>query len=167
MIMKSNCPVGFEIMSPFQPSSTFQAISSTFRISSTKPSRMGLLAAPLSCNFANFEIISTTTGSWIRSRLRRDRFQQPVVVEIISKKFGKLHDKGAVSNPIRPAFVDKVQNCQHFFQFSIDSWPHGASCSRSRRTERMRIAKPSTFVAFEAAPPPCRAGSDSSATVRT
>ena len=38
--------------------------------------------------FADFEMISTTTGSWIRSRrsrLRRGRIQLPVVVEIISK----------------------------------------------------------------------------------
>ena len=38
--------------------------------------------------FADCEMISTTTGSWIRShrlRLRRDRIQLPVVVEIILK----------------------------------------------------------------------------------
>ena len=42
---------------------------------------------------ADFEMISTTTGSWIRSRLRRDRIQLPVVAEIISS-LQKLHDKG-------------------------------------------------------------------------
>ena len=41
----------------------------------------------------NFKMISTTTGSWIRSRGDADRIQLPVVVEIISK-FAKLHDKG-------------------------------------------------------------------------
>ena len=35
-------------------------------------------------NFDKFEMISTPTGSWIRSRLRRDRIQLPVGVEIIS-----------------------------------------------------------------------------------
>ena len=35
-------------------------------------------------NFEKFEMISTPTGSWIRSRRRRDRIQLPVGVEIIS-----------------------------------------------------------------------------------
>ena len=35
--------------------------------------------------FAHFEMISTTKGSWIRSGLRRDWIQLPVVVEIISQ----------------------------------------------------------------------------------
>ena len=34
-------------------------------------------------NFEKFKIISTPTGSWIRSRRRRDRIQLPVGVEII------------------------------------------------------------------------------------
>ena len=34
-------------------------------------------------NFENFKIISIPTGSWIRSRRRRDRIQLPVGVEII------------------------------------------------------------------------------------
>ena len=34
-------------------------------------------------NFEKFEMISTPTGSWIRSRRRRDRIQLPVVIEII------------------------------------------------------------------------------------
>ena len=35
-------------------------------------------------NFEKFKMISTPTGSWIRSRRRRDRIQLPVGVEIIS-----------------------------------------------------------------------------------
>ena len=40
-------------------------------------------------NFEKFKIISTPTGSWIRSRQRRDRIQLPVGVEIILN-FSKL-----------------------------------------------------------------------------
>ena len=56
------------------------------------PSRLWDTLVTLSWNFANFEMISTTTGSWWD--LRRDRIQPPVVVEIISK-FAKFHDKRA------------------------------------------------------------------------
>ena len=35
-------------------------------------------------NFGKFEMFSTSTGSWIRSRRKRDRFQLPVEVENIS-----------------------------------------------------------------------------------
>ena len=34
-------------------------------------------------NFEKFEMISTPTGSWIRSRLRRDRIQLPVEVDSV------------------------------------------------------------------------------------
>ena len=56
-------------------------------------SRVWAPSSSLSWNFANFEMILTTTGSWIRLRLRRDRIQLPVVIEIISK-FAKFHEKG-------------------------------------------------------------------------
>ena len=55
------------------------------------PSRVWTPSSPLSCNFANFEMISTTTGSWIWSRRRPHLL--PIVVEIIWK-FAKLHDEG-------------------------------------------------------------------------
>ena len=42
---------------------------------------------------ADFEMISTTTGSWIRTHRKPHQLQLPVVVEINSK-FAKLHDKG-------------------------------------------------------------------------
>ena len=41
-------------------------------------------------NFEKFKMISTPTGSWIRSRLRRDRIQLPVGVEI-TRIFQNFH----------------------------------------------------------------------------
>ena len=43
-------------------------------------------------NFEKFEMISTPTGSWIRSSRRRDRIQLPVVAEIISN-FSKFSSR--------------------------------------------------------------------------
>ena len=56
-------------------------------------------------NFEKFEMISTPTGSWIRSRLRRDRIQLPVGVEIISN-FSKFSCRQGRNCPHSQAAID-------------------------------------------------------------
>ena len=84
--IESNCPSGSKLSRIFQNfhehwDGTVHTLDGTEYTPSHR--EYWTPSSPMSCNFANFEMISTTTGSWTQSHRRPH--QLPVVVEIISK----------------------------------------------------------------------------------
>ena len=90
-------------------------------------------------NFEKFEMISTPTGSWIRSRRRRDRIQLPVGVEIISN-FSKFSCR-------------QGRNCPHsrwdpskWFTMIAENPPFTTSLGTWRVTNIKMLQKISFFI---------------------